>query len=89
MLGLHEFGPIVNVDWVPAPFGNSRRLITDADVNGDSGRAHSMVTPGGASAKGADGKLLHEAVWRYLFTHPVGQTGRPVPVDPGCLIDQQ
>lgn len=89
MLGLQEFGPTVNVDQVPAPFGNSRRLITDADVMGDSGRAHSMVTPGGASAKGADGQMLHESVWRYLFTYPVGKRGEAVPIDPGCLMDQK
>jgi hypothetical protein len=73
MLGLHEHGAIVNVDRTRAPFENSRRLITDADVKNDAKRAHSMVTPGGASAKDASGKFVHEAVWRYLFTHPVRQ----------------
>ena len=89
MLGLQEFGPIVNVDQVPAPFGNSRRLVTGFDVENSDKRAHSMVTPGSASAKDADGKLVHEAVWRYLFTHPVEQTGEAVPIDPGCLMDQK
>jgi hypothetical protein len=84
MLGLHKYGPIVDVDTTPLPFGNSRRLITTFDVKGDAKRAHSSVTPGNAAAKDADGKFRHEAVWRYLFTHPVEQVGAAVPIDPEC-----
>ena len=84
MLGLHKHGAIVDVDAVPSPFGNSRRLITKFDVKGDARRAHSSVVPGNAAAKDASGKFLHEAVWRYLFTHPVEQTGTAVPIDPEC-----
>ena len=87
MLGLHQFGPIVDVDQVAAPFSNSRRLITAADVKGDAKRAHSSVTPGGAAVKGADGQYLHEAVWRYLFTHPVEQVGTAVSADDACVKD--
>jgi hypothetical protein len=87
MLGLHQFGPIVDVDKVPAPFGNSRRLITEADVKGDAKRAHSSVTPGGAAVKDASGQFIHEAVWKYLFTHPVESTGQPVAPDPDCVKD--
>ncbi|HYE17861.1 MAG TPA: hypothetical protein VEA69_05425 [Tepidisphaeraceae bacterium] len=87
LLGLQEFGPVVNVDKDPAPWGNTRRLITDADVKKDAKRAHSCVTPGGAAVKGPDGKFVHEAVWKYLFTHPVEQVGQPVPADPSCLKD--
>jgi hypothetical protein len=87
LLGLHQFGPIVNVDRARPPFGNSRRLITDADVKNDAKRAHSSVVPGNASPKDAAGKFLHEAVWRHLFTHPVEQTDPPVPHDPGCQMD--
>lgn len=86
MLGLHQFGPVVNVDKSSAPFENSRRLITDFDVDNNDRRAHSLVTPGSASAKNADGKLAHESVWRYMFTHPVDETGDPVPVDPDCRM---
>ena len=89
MMGLNQFGPIVNVDMVAPPFQNSRRLITDADVKGDAGRAHSSVTPGGAAVKDKDGKLIHEAVWKYLYTHPVDQTGTPTPADPDCVKDQR
>jgi hypothetical protein len=88
LLGLHEFGPIVNVDETSAPFGNTRRLITDFDVGGDAKRAHGAVTPGRASAKGDKGNFLHEDVWRYLFTHPVDRVGKPVPMDPDCEKDQ-
>lgn len=87
LLGLHQFGPIVNVDKAQPPYSNTRRLITDADVKGDAKRAHSSVTPGGASAKDKEGKFLHEDVWRYLFNQPVEETGPPVPPDPDCAKD--
>ncbi len=87
MLGLHQFGPIVAVDKAAPPYGNTRRLTTDADVKGDDKRAHSSVTPGGAAVKDAGGKFIHEDVWRYLFNHPVDLIGQPVPHDPGCEMD--
>jgi hypothetical protein len=87
LLGLHQFGPIVDVDKAKPPFSNTRRLITDADVKGDAKRAHSSVVPGGAAVKDAAGKFLHEAVWRYVFTHPVEQTGPAVPRDPLCKVE--
>ncbi|MDP1798966.1 MAG: hypothetical protein Q8K78_15845 [Planctomycetaceae bacterium] len=87
LLGLNEFGPVVNVDDTPAPFGNSRRLITNADVKQDAKRAHSSSVPGGAAVKDASGKFIHEAVWKYLFTHPVEQVGEPVPHDVDCKLD--
>lgn len=87
MLGLHQFGPIVNVDKTAAPYGHTRRLITDADVKGDAKRAHSSVVPGSASPKDAAGKFIHEAVWRYLFTQPVDKAGQPVPHDESCQMD--
>ncbi len=87
LLGLQQFGPIVNVDQTAAPYGHTRRLITDADVKGDAKRAHSSVTPGGAAVKDAEGKYIHEAVWRYLFNEPIDQVGQPVPADPNCLKD--
>ena len=84
MLGLHQYGPIVDVDQRAPPYGNTRRLITRFDVKGDAKRAHSSVVPGNAAGKNAAGKFLHEDVWRYLFTHPIDQTGDAVPVDPDC-----
>lgn len=84
LLGLHQFGPIVNVDQVPFPYGNTRRLVTDFDVGGDEKKAHSSVTPGRASARDGKGNYLHEDVWRYLFTHPVDEVGDPVPMDDSC-----
>ena len=76
MLGLAEFGPLVNVEQSKAPFGNSRRLITDFDVGGHSGKAHTIVVRGDR----------WQDVWRYLYTHPVNQTGKPVPLDPDCHV---
>jgi len=87
LLGLNKFGPNVDVDKVPAPFGNSRRLITEADVKGDAKRAHSSVTPGKAAVTDVSGQSIHEGVWRYLFNHPVDAVGQPVAPDPDCLKD--
>lgn len=89
LLGLNQFGPIVDVDKAEPPYGNTRRLITQADVKHDHKRAHSSVMPGGAAVKDSAGKFLHEAVWRYLFTEPVDITGQPVPADPDCVKDQR
>ncbi len=87
MLGLHQYGPIVNVDEVGLPYQRTRRLITTSDVRKDPRRAHTTVVPGGSAVKDADGQYIHEAVWRYLFTHPVEQTGEPSPKDPDCRVD--
>ncbi len=89
LLGLNEHGPIVNVDQSKPPYQNSRRLITNFDVGNNTRRAHSSVVPGGAAGKDAQGNFIHEDVWRYLFTHPVNKTGKPTPLDPGCLKDQR
>jgi hypothetical protein len=89
MLKLQDYGPLVNVENTPPPFGNSRRLITDADVKNDPKRAHSGVVPGGAAPKDAKEKFIHEEVWKYLFTHPVEERGKPVPVDQDCTMDQR
>lgn len=87
LLKLNDYGPIVDVDKAAPPFGDTRRLITAADVKGDAKRAHSSVTPGGAAVKDASGKYVHEEVWRYLFNEPVDKVGQAVPADPACLKD--
>jgi len=87
LLGLHQFGPIVNVDHAKPPYGNTRRLISEADVGGDDKRAHSSVTPGKASPKNDKGELQYEPVWRYLYMHPVEQKGDPVSPDDNCSKD--
>ncbi len=84
LLGLHQFGPIVNVEVTKRPYGNTRRLITNADVKGDDKRAHSSVVPGSAAVKDTAGQFIHEDVWRYLFTQPVEEVGQPVPPAPDC-----
>lgn len=89
LLGMNAFGPVTDVDRVPPPFGNSRRLITSADVKQNAGRAHSASVPGGAAVKNAKGAFIHEPVWRYLFTHPVDQVGEAVEHDNSCTIDQR
>ncbi|WP_164102319.1 BPSS1187 family protein [Candidatus Laterigemmans baculatus] len=90
LIGLHEFGPIVNVDKAEPPYENTRRLITDFDVNGDARRAHSSVVPGRSAKPGEQkGQYAHEEVWRYLFTHDVEQVGDAVPLDASCEKDQR
>ena len=89
MLGLDAFGPITDVDAGTAPFGGSRRLVTSWDVGGDAKRAHSLVTPGSRLAKTDDGGYAHEAVWRYLFTHPVDQAGDPAGDEPPCRMNHR
>ena len=90
LIGLHEFGPIVNVDQVKAPYGNTRRLITDFDVQGNDRRAHSSVVPGGNAWRDKKtGQYMHEDVWRYLFTHPVDVVGKAVPLDADCEKNQR
>lgn len=86
MLGLHEHGPIVNVEEESAPWGHTRRLVTDADVDNNARRAHGAVVPGRSAIKDAQGGYAHEEVWRYLFTHPVEQTGSAVSRDPECFV---
>ena len=89
LLRMNDYGPVVNVDEVPSPYGNTRRLITTADVAKNAGRAHTAVVPGGSSVKNATGAMIHEPVWRYLFTHPVDKTGAAVPPDADCSMERQ
>ena len=76
--GPAEFGPLVNVDQSQPPFGHSRRLITDCDVQNNPGRAHTIVVRKG----------MWDEVWRYLYPHPVDQTGDPVPLDPDYEVEK-
>ena len=87
MIGLNDFGPIVNVDQAAPPFGNTRRLITNANVKNDANRAHSSVVPGGAAVKDASGKFIHEAVWRYLFNQSTDKVGKAEGHNPECQLD--
>ena len=87
LLGMNAYGGIINVDDTPPPFGNSRRLITAADVGGNADKAHSAVQPGSASPRNAKGEFLYEPVWKYLFTHPIATVGEASPTDPDCQQD--
>ena len=89
LMGLHKYGPIVNVEHASPPYSNTRRLITDFDVKGDTRRAHGSVVPGGSAKKLASGSYGHEDVWRYLFTHPVDVVGDAVPQDDSCNKNQR
>ncbi len=76
MMGLQAHGPLVFVDRSAPPYENTRRLLTDFDVQGNDKRAHSSVVPGSAAARDAAGRFLHEPVWQYLFQHPVDAKGK-------------
>ena len=82
LLGLHEHGPIVDVETTPPPYGNTRRLITSIEPAG-SKVIHNAVAPNDAAIK-KDGKYVHEPVWRYMLTHPVDKVGEATPLDPDC-----
>ena len=90
LLGLHHYGPIVNVDKAKPPYENTRRLITDFDVGGDANIAHSSVQPGSRAYKNkSTGEYMHEDVWRYLYTHPVDIVGKSVAMDDSCVKNQK
>ena len=90
LLGMNQFGAIVNVDQASPPYDNTRRLVTSFDVGGDANRAHSSVQPGRSAYKSADGKsYVHEPVWRYLYTHPVDSVGTATPLDDSCDKEQR
>lgn len=93
MLRLNQYGPIVNAETAKAPFGHSRRLITDAVLKGDAKKqadaGHGYVTPSKGSPKDAQGRPLQEDVWSYLFTSDVDITGKPVPAEEGVKMDQR
>ncbi|MFK7911987.1 MAG: hypothetical protein AB8F34_15505 [Akkermansiaceae bacterium] len=84
MLGLHRFGPIINVDDTKPPYQNTRRLISNADVGNNAKRAHGASTPGKRSPTGKNGTYLYEDVWKYLYTHPVEKAGKPVRPEKRC-----
>ena len=87
MLGLQNFGPIVDVDTSKPPYENTRRLITNADVGNNPDRAHNSPVPSGASPKDKAGKFLFEDVWKYLYTHPVTEVGKKVRPEERCRGD--
>jgi hypothetical protein len=87
LLGLHEHGPIVDVETTPPPYGNTRRLITSIDPPGGK-RIHNAVAPSEMAIK-KDGQYVHEPVWRYMLTHPVDKVGEATPLDPDCQTKGQ
>lgn len=85
LLKMHSHGPVANVDSAKPPYSNTRRLITEIDVKNDGRRAHTIVVPGG---KDAMGQWVYDEVFRYLFTHPIEQSGQAVPMDADCEMNQ-
>lgn len=89
MLGLNNFGPLVDIAKTKAPYGHTRRLISEADVGGNAEKAHGCVLPGKNSPKDKDGSFLFEDVWRYLYTQPIEEAGDPVKPEADCRLDLQ
>ncbi len=89
LLGMYKFGPIIHVEQSDPPYENTRRLITSYDVGGNARIAHSGVVPGPGSYRDKEtNQYKHEAVWRYLFTHPVDVVGEPTELDAACEKNQ-
>lgn len=65
-LGMDRFGPLVNVDEVPYPYGGSHSLVTDRETRG--GRYHGSIAVDGATPRLPDGTPAYRAAWRHLFT---------------------
>jgi hypothetical protein len=93
LLGLNQFGPIVNVDEASSPYGHTRRLISNAPLKGtekeQADRGHGYVTPSKSSPKDASGKFIQDDVWRYLYTTSVDAVGQPVAPEAGVKMDQR
>jgi hypothetical protein len=83
LMGLHEHGPIVDVEMEKFPYGNTRRLYSSIEEK-NSMKIHNGVAPNGFAFKDAKGGYLHDDVWRYMFTHPVDKVGAATPLDPMC-----
>jgi hypothetical protein len=84
LLKLNQCGDVVNVENSSPPYENTRRLITDCDLKGNVRQAHSGVVPKQSAFRNDEGAFRHEAVWKYLFLHPVEKIGKEVGPDADC-----
>lgn len=93
LLGLNAFGPIVDAEKEKPPYQHTRRLTTSAPMKGtdkeQAARAHGYVTPSAGSPKDGNGNYLQLDVWRYLYTSPLDEVGKPVPPEPDVRMDQR
>ena len=78
---------MVNTDEVKPPFGNTRRLTTAYEVGGDVNKAHSFVQVTKTGPRDAEGRLIQDEVWRYLFTAPVEVVGVAGGAELGTRMD--
>ena len=81
---MNQCGDVVNVEKSSPPYENTRRLITDCDLRGNVRQAHSGVVPKQSAFRNDEGTFRHEAVWKYLFLHPVEKIGEAVSPDTDC-----
>jgi hypothetical protein len=84
LLKLNQCGDVVNVEKSSPPYENTRRLITDCDLKGNVRQAHSGVVPKQSAFRNDAGTFRHEAVWKYLFLHPIEKIGEAVSPDTDC-----
>jgi CubicO group peptidase (beta-lactamase class C family) len=72
VLGLPEFGPVLNVEETPPPYQMSRQLRTSLPSTDPDGpnAFHGMVIVDDHLPRDADGRPTYLPVWRYLLTTP-------------------
>ncbi|MBK1989429.1 hypothetical protein A0J48_018130 [Sphaerospermopsis aphanizomenoides BCCUSP55] len=66
LLGMVNYGPVVNVDGQHPPYNNSHLLIT-AFTPSRQGKYHGSVATDGTTPKRVDGTPIFQEVWQYLF----------------------
>ena len=60
------------------------RLAWPMDLKGNVRQAHSGVVQKQSAFTNEEGAFRHEAVWKYLFLHPVDKIGEAVGQDADC-----
>jgi len=74
--GFRKLAPIINIDHVGFPFGNSHTLITSikpAQLDKDKSNYHNALCMDADTPVGKDGKPLLLPLWNYLFNAPFQQ----------------
>ncbi len=66
LLGMADYGSLVNVGKEKSPYNRSHRLITDTTPNRKK-KYHESVAQDRDTPKLMDGTILFHPVWRYLF----------------------
>ena len=71
--GFRQLGPVVNIDQIGFPYGNSHTLVTSikpAQLDRNRSNYHNALCMDADTPVGEDGKPLLLPLWNYLFTAP-------------------